>query len=360
MSAEEAAPQSPSRAHRGLGLALIVVASLLSFLAIFALWANRQLLNTDNWTETSTELLENEDIRDQVAIFLVDELYANVDVQADVEQVLGQLFRQERASTLAGPVAGGLRTLAEDGTRELLGRPVPQRLWEEANRRAQTRFVQVVEGGGDVVSTTGGEVTLDLKELLGQTQSSLDVGERVEQRLPEDASEIVILRSDQLELAQDLVKLLKALAIGLVVLALGLFALAVYLGRGWRRQALRACGIGLAFAGAAALVARGLAGDSVVEALATTDSVRPAVEAAWSIGTSLLVEAATATLIYGIVIVLAAWLAGPTGWAVAVRRELAPYLREPRFAWGGFGIVVLLLVAWGRRPPSASRSWRWS
>ena len=251
---------------------------------------------------------------------------------------------------MAGPVAGGLRTLAEDGTRELLGRPVPQRLWEEANRRAQTRFVQVVEGGGDVVSTTGGEVTLDLKELLGQTQSSLDVGARVEQRLPEDASEIVILRSDQLELAQDLVKLLKALAIVLVVLALGLFALAVYLGRGWRRQALRACGIGLAFAGAAALVARGLAGDSVVEALATTDSVRPAVEAAWSIGTSLLVEAATATVIYGIVIVLAAWLAGPSGWAVAVRRELAPYLRESRFAWGGFGIVVLLLVAWGPTP----------
>jgi hypothetical protein len=48
MSAEEAASLSPGRAHRRLGLALIVVASLLSFLAIFALWANRQLLNTDS------------------------------------------------------------------------------------------------------------------------------------------------------------------------------------------------------------------------------------------------------------------------------------------------------------------------
>jgi hypothetical protein len=251
---------------------------------------------------------------------------------------------------LSGPVASGLRSLAERGTSELLGRPVPQRLWEEANRRAQTRFVQVVEGGGEVVSTTGGEVTLDLKGLLGQTQSNLGVGGRVEQRLPEDASQIVILQSDQLELAQDLVDLLKALAIVLIVLALGLFALAVYLGRGWRRQALRACGIGLAFAGATALVARSFAGDEVVNALATTDAVRPAAEAAWSIGTSLLVQAATATLIYGIVIVVAAWLAGPTGWAVAVRRELAPYLREPRFAWGAFGVVVLVLVAWGPTP----------
>jgi hypothetical protein len=349
-SAEETTPSSPSRAHRKLGLALIVVASLLIFLGIFAVWANRQLLNTDNWTETSTELLENDDIRDQVAIFLVDRLYANVDVQADVEQVRGQVFKPQRAGTLAGPVSSGLRSLAEDGTSRLLGRPVPQRLWEEANRRAETRFVQIVEGGGDVVSTTGGQVTLDLKGLLGQTQSNLGVGGRVEQRLPEDASQIVILQSDQLELAQDLVKVLKALPIVLVVLALALFALAVYLGRGWRRQALRACGIGLAFAGAAALVARSLAGDEVVDALAKTDSVRPAAEAAWGIGTSLLVPAATATLIYGIVIVIAAWLAGPTGWAVAVRRELAPYLREPRFAWGAFGVVVLIPVAWAPTP----------
>jgi hypothetical protein len=347
----DAVPQSlPSSARRRIALALTVVASLLSFLAIFAIWANRQLLDTDNWTDTSTELLENEAIRDHVAIFLVDQLYANVDVRADAEQVLGQLFRRQRASTLAGPVASGLRTLAENGTSRLLRRPVPQRLWEEANRRAQTRFVQVVEGGGDVVSTTGGEVTLDLKGLFGQTQSNLGVGGRVEQRLPESASQIVILRSDQLELAQDLVKLLKALAIVLVVLALGLFALAVYVARGWRREALRACGIGLAFAGAAALVARALAGDQVVDALATTDSVRPAAEAAWSIGTSLLVQAATVTLIYGIVLVLAAWLAGQTAWAAATRRNLAPYLREPRFAWGAFGLVVLVLVAWAPTP----------
>jgi hypothetical protein len=146
------------------------------------------------------------------------------------------------------------------------------------------------------------------------------------------------------------VRFLKAAAIVLLVLSLGLFALAVYLARGWRREALRACGIGFLFAGAAALVARALAGNAVVDALATTESVRPAAEAAWSIGTSLLVQAATATLIYGIVIVAAAWLAGPTGWAVATRRNLAPYLREPRFAWGTFGLVVLLLLAWAPTP----------
>jgi hypothetical protein len=341
----------PGRAHRKLALALIVVASLLSFLAIFALWANRQLLNADNWADTSSELIANDAIRTQVATFMVDEVYANVDVQSELEQAFEQLLRPGTASALAGPAAGGLQTFAEQRLDNLLARPRPQQAWEEANRRAAARLIAIVEGGqSDVVSTAGGEVTLDLKALLGETQSNLGVGGRVQEKLPESAAQIVVLRSSQLELAQDLVSLLKAVAIVFVVLALALYALGIYLARGWRREALRACGIGFLFAGAAALVARSLAGNAVVDALATTESVQPAAKAAWSIGTSLLVQAATATIAYGVVIVLAAWLAGPTAWAVVVRRALAPYLREPRFAWGAFGVIVLVLLAWAPTP----------
>jgi hypothetical protein len=343
-------PADPGRGRRRVAIALIVVASLLAFLAIFAIWANRQLLDTDNWTDTSSKLLENDDIRGQISTFLVDQLYANVDVQQDLEQVFAQVLNSDRAALLAGPAAGGLRGLAEDGVNRLLQRPVPQRLWEQANRRAQRRFLQIVEGGGDVVGTSGGEVTLDLKSLLGQTQSTLGVGGRVEGRLPEDTSQIVLLRSDQLELAQDAVWLLKTLAIAFTALALMLYALAVYLARDWRRQALRACGFGLLFAGAAALVARGVVGNALVNALATTESVEPAVRGTWDIGTGLLVEAASAAIVYGAVIVLAAWLAGSTSWAVATRRQLAPYLREPRWAWGAFGVIVLVLIAWAPTP----------
>jgi len=339
-----------SRTRRRIALALIVVATVLGLVAIFAIWANRQLLNTDNWTETSSELLENDAIRTQVADFLVARLYANVDVQGELDRGFRQLLRPAAASALSGPAASGLRTFAEQRVDDLLGRPIPQRVWEQANRRAHARLLEIVEGGGDVVSTTGGEVSLDLTALLGRTQSSVGVGGRVAEKLPASAAQIVILRSSQLELAQDLVRFLKAAAIVLLVLSLGLFALGVYLARGWRREALRACGIGFLFAGAAALVARTLAGNAVVDALATTESVRPAAEAAWSIGTSLLVKGATAVLIYGVAILVGAWLAGPTAWAVAARRNLAPYLREPHLAWGAFGLIVLVLVAWAPTP----------
>jgi hypothetical protein len=340
------APASPPLTRRRkLPLALIAVGSLITLLAVFALWANRQLLDTDNWTDTSSELLEHDDIRGQISIFLVDQLYANTDVQGRLEDAL-----PPRAQPLAGPAAGALKDLAVRGTNALLQRPRPQQLWEEANRRAHERFLQIVEGGGDTVSTEGGDVTIDLTSLLGQTADRFGAGEQVEGRLPEGAAELTIAESDDLELAQDGVDLLKAAAIVLVVLGLGLLALAVFLARGWRREALRAAGFGLALAGGLALVARSFAGDAVVDALASTESVRPAAEATWSISTSLLEEAASATLAYGVVLILAAWLAGPTKLATGIRRALAPYLREPSYAYGAWAVIALILLAWGPTP----------
>jgi Short C-terminal domain len=334
-----------SARRRLLPLTLITLGSVLALLAIFALWANRQLLDTDNWTETSSGLLEDDEIRGQLAIFLVDELYANVDVPAELAEAL-----PPRLQPLAGPAAGALQNLGVRGVDTLLERPRAQALWEEANRRAHTRLLQVVEdGGGDAVSTGGGNVTLDLKALLEQSSERFGVGGRLADRLPEDAAAITLLKSDELELAQDGVRFLKALAIILLILSIGLLALGVYLAQGWRREALRACGIGLIMAAIAALIARSLAGDAVV-GLAKTAAVEPALGNTWSLSTSLLVEAATATLLYGIVIVFAAWVAGPSAWATATRRGLAPFLREPRFAYGGLGVIVLLLLAWGPTP----------
>lgn len=334
-----------SRRRRVLPLILIALASLLAFVAIFALWANRQLLNTENWANTSSELIENQTIRDQVGIFLVDQLYANVDVKSTLEEAL-----PPRLDPLAGPAAGGLKDLAEKGAKGVLARPRPQALWVEANRRAHRRFLQVVEGGGEVVSTEGGEVTLDLKAMLGQTADRVGVGGRAQQKIPADAAQITIMKSDKLELVQDVVSLLKTLAVVLVLLFLVLFALAVYLARGWRREALRACGFGLVLAGAAALTARSLAGDAVVDALATTEAVRPAAEAVWTIATPLLVEAASAAIGYGVVLVIASWLAGHTRPAVATRRGLAPFLRERVYAYGALAVIVLLLLNWGPTP----------
>ena len=329
------------RAHRGAVYALLVAATITAFLAVFAVWVQRQVLNGDNWTRSSSQLLQDTAIRTTVSGYLVDQLYANVDVAGELRASLPPELKG-----LAAPAAGGLRSAAENVTNKALQRPRVQELWENANRRAHARLIKVLEGGGPALQTTGGVVTLDLGGLLGQIEERVGVGGRLADKVPPGAAQIEIMRSDQLALAQDVFNLLRPLAIGLVVLAIALFALAVWLARGWRRQALRGVGIGFLIAGIAALLVRRFGEGVVVDSLASTASIQPAIESTWRIETSLLADAATASILYGVAIVLAAWLAGTTGLAVGTRRALAPYLREPAYAYGGLAVIVLLLLVW--------------
>ena len=156
-----------------------MLASIIAFTAILAVWANRQILNTDNWTNTSTQLLENRQIRDQLAGYLVDQLYANVDVAGEFREAL-----PPRLQPLAGPAAGGLREFADRAARRMLSRPAVQQRWADANRAAQEQLLKILEGGGPVVSTTGGNVVLDLTELLNQIQQRVGIGGRLAERLP--------------------------------------------------------------------------------------------------------------------------------------------------------------------------------
>ena len=73
-------PARLSRGRRYTIRGLLIVATILTILAIFAIWANRQILNANNWGNTSTALLQNAEIRTQLSAFIVDQVYANVNV----------------------------------------------------------------------------------------------------------------------------------------------------------------------------------------------------------------------------------------------------------------------------------------
>jgi len=342
----QAAAARPRR--RGLVTTLVVIGTLAAFLAVIALWANRQALNTDNWANTSTQLLESPAIRTAVSGYLVDQAYANFDVTGELRGVL-----PTQAKPLAGPAASGLRDLAQKGIDELLQRPAIQTLWKQANREAHARLMDVLNGGGNGISTQNGTVTLDLGTMLQQTANGIGVGQQAAQKVGPGTAEITILHSDQLKTAQDVVKALRALP--LVMLALMLLCFGIAIGvAGRRREALRSIGIGLVVSGIAALIVRTVAGHAVVDALATTAAAKPAAQDAWSIGTSQLVVAAESTIAYGVVVIVAAWLAGPTHVAVSARRGAAPYLRDARIAYGVLAALMLIVIVW--RPTPATHN----
>jgi hypothetical protein len=336
------ASKTPKAGHPKIVATLIALATLLTVFAIFSIWANRQALNTDNWVNTSGKLLQNEDVRSQLSNYLADQLFANVDVQAELEGAL-----PPRLQPLAGPAAGGLHQLAPQIAEKALENPHVQELWGEANRAAHQTLLKILDGEGSTVSTGGGEVTLDLGSLIAQIGGQLGVGSGLAAKIPAGAGQVTILKSDQLSTAQSVAQAIRGLPIVLTLLVLLLYGLAIYLAGPRRRRALRSVGFGFIVAGVLVLIVRGLAGSSVVDALSADEAVKPAAEAVWSIGTSLLVTVASSAIAFGILVVIGAWLAGPTRPAKALRRETSPYMREQRGAtYAVAGLVWLALIAW--------------
>jgi hypothetical protein len=333
--------------RRPLAIALVALASLLAYVALLAIWVDRQVLNTDNWTRASSQMLENPTIRNRIAERMVDDLYANVDVAAQIREAL-----PPRAQPLAGPAAGALRNFVERAAKEVLSRPRAQQAWEDANRTAHEQLLRVLKGGGPIASTSGGVVTLDLKALLAELETRTGVGGRVAGRLPPSAAEITVMRSDQLELAQDGFKVLDALPIISVVLSLALFGIALAVAPGWRRQAVRGYGFGLVAAGAAALATGSLTGDAIENSLVPTEAGKPAAREVWVIVSELLEQAAVAAIGYGLVLIIGAWLAGPTRLATGVRRVSAPYLREPAIAYAVFTAAAAAAILWWAPTPA--------
>ena len=170
----------------------------------------------------------------------------------------------------------------------------------------------------------------------------------------------MILESDQLEAAQTGVKAIKWMSWLVIVIAFACFAGAIWLARG-RRGMLRNVGVALFLVGILLLVVRRAVGSYIVDALASGESVRDAVGSSWIIGTSLLAEVAWALIVYGVIILIGTWLAGPSRSA-RVRAFIGPTLRDrPGLAWGTLAAVYLLVVLWARcrrfATGSASSSW---
>ena len=344
----EAPPQAPplSSGRRWLVRGLVILATVIAIAAVFAVWANRQVLDADNWGDTSSSMLANPAIRTQVSDYLVDQVYTQVDVAAEFRAAF-----PPRLDPLAGPAANAVRQLAEKRTVILLDRPRVQQAWEAANRVTAQQFIDIAKGDSRAITVNGNAVVLNVRQILLDLVRQLGGSGKLAGKIPPDAGRITIMNSDQVKTLQNGVNGLQGLSVVLPGLAVLLYALAVFLSPGRRRRVLAYAGGGFIVAGVVVLVGRNLAGNYVVDSLAKTSAVQPAAEAAWSIGTQMLHDVAQASIVIGIPVVVAAWLAGPMRPAVALRRAAAPWLRErPGLSYGVLAAALLLVVAWGPIP----------
>jgi putative oligomerization/nucleic acid binding protein len=316
---------------------LIGVTTVLLVVGIFATWANRLLFSPDNWSNTSTELLQDANVRSSTANYLVDQLYANVDVTGLIKQGL-----PTQLQALAAPAAGALRNAAVQGAELALSRPRVQQLWAQANRAADQTFIDIVNGRKGTVAVNQGVVSLDLASILDNIASRLGLPSDIASKLPPSVATLVIFKSNQLKYVQNGGKAIKGLALWLTIIVPLLYILALFLAKGHRRRTLMTIGFAGVLAGVLVILARSILQGQVVAGLTDDASLQVTIRHVYNIATAILNDVASGVIFIGVLLVAAAWFAGPARPSRSSRQAIAPFLREQTVAT--YGIVVGLLV----------------
>ena len=344
-------PWQRSRGRRVSVHLLVIFATIFTILAVFANWTRQQLLDTDQWTKSSSELIANPAIREQLAIYLVDQLYTNVDVPAEIKSVL-----PKELQPLAPVAAAGARDLITQAANAALEQPAVQSVWTDANKLAHQQFVQVIDGGNSYVSTTNGDITVNLGTILGKIATNVGLPSTIVAKIPPGAGQVTVVQSNDLKQIQQAAKALKTSSVVLSILAFLFFVFAVALAAGRRANTLIEVGVGLIFAGLAVVLLRAAAGDAIISSLVSDVSIQPAATAAWDIESTLLEQLATQVIVVGVMLIIAGLIGGPAKASKAVRGWFAPVLNGyPEASYVGVALLVLVFLLWSPIP-AASRA----
>jgi hypothetical protein len=320
---------------------LVILGGLFVVLSLIAGYIRFQALDNDSVRNTADQLIADDDVRNQIAATLVDQLYANVDVAAALQQQL-----PEDQKRLSGLVAAGLREFSDRAAQRLLERPRAQEAWVNTIAFSHQQLLNVLEDDVRGTTTENGAVFLDLRPLIVQLGDRVPLVARIAQQLPNDAGRIKIIEADQLETAQDLTQLMKVLGMWLWVVPVLMWAAALALARGRRRAILRSIAFTSILAGLLVLVVRRVGGGYAVDSLAKVESVKPAAQSAWDILTHPLADGGWTLIGLGVIVLFAGWLASDGRIATATRTELAPFIARWEIAYGVAALLFLLLLLW--------------
>jgi hypothetical protein len=334
-------PERSGRWRTPVARALTVLGALLLVVSVAANFVERQALDTSEFEETARQLIADEDIQQQVAATMTEQLFANVDVEAALEERL-----PAAQQGLAGPLAGALRPVSERLALRILEGPRFQELWVQSLSAAQQQVVRVLDDEARFIETEGGVVAIDLRPLIVELTDQLAIVPDLSDRLPENTGLITVFETEQLETAQSLTRLLRTVAAWIWVLALACWVGAVFLSTDRRRE-IRAIAIAFVVVGVLVLLVREVAGRYVVDKLSPSPTQETSVQSSWDIITRLLADSGWAGIALGVVAVLGVWLFGSTRRGTDARRALAPYLENAWLTYGVAAAAFVLVFLWG-------------
>jgi hypothetical protein len=340
------APPRKRTALRWVAAAILVVlAALILLAALLARYARSQVLDTERYVETVAPLAADPAVQQEITDQVTDAVFSRVDVTALAEGALANLEGGQLGQAGDGALARVLSALVtrlspvianqlENVAREQIERFVASdefaTAWAEANRAAHRNVVRVLTGeGGGAVTETDGVVTVNLGPIIETVRQRLiDRGFSIAERIPDVDAQFVIFQSEELERAQDLTARLNRWATWLPWVTLLLMVAAVFVAPNRRRGLLV---VGCAIVVMMVLLAIGLqvGRAAYLEAVPAEALSQPAAAAVFDALVVPLHQAMWAVLAVGVVLVVGAYIVGPSALGRAVRQPVDRLLPAP-------------------------------
>ncbi|GAA1988868.1 hypothetical protein GCM10009718_28070 [Isoptericola halotolerans] len=361
----ESARRRPGRS--AAAVALIVAATLLAPAAVIAAWAERTLTDTDRYVSTVAPLADDPVVQSAVAGRITQELMTRLDVATLVHEAVGELQgtlddreiapRATAAlSALEAPLTNGVESFVRETADHLVTSPQFATLWAEANRTAHRQLVVVMQGAdGELLQVQDGQLTIQLAEVIDVLKERLaERGLDAARSIPSIDASFTLARSTQLVDLQNRYGQLVALGTWLPWVTLGLYAAAALVAVRPLRALL---GAGLALAVAMVLLGAGLAVSRELYLDALTGRVLrlDAAEAVFDQTVSFLRITLRTVGVLGIVVAVAAYLAGASDSARTVRRTIARSFGRLRTRAERRGVTTGRLGTWLGRHGRAAR-----
>jgi hypothetical protein len=239
---------------------LITLGCVLAPVSVIAVGAANQVSNTDRYVANVAPLIGSPPIQSALTDQVTNQITSRLDVTGYVNQAASALNSHEltQVGTLlksAGPsVVNAINGFIHSAVHGLVTSSQFANAWIQVNRVAHQSLVTALSGGQGAVSTSNGQVTVDLSPFINIVKQNLAArGFTLIDNLPTIHPTLTLFSSRELVKAQTAYRLINDLKIVLPILSLVLIAAGVYLAAN-KRRGLIAAGLGFA-AGASTSIA---------------------------------------------------------------------------------------------------------
>jgi len=316
---------------------LIVLGCVLAPVSVLGVWSANQVSDTSRYIANIEPLVHDPAIQNALTDKITIQITSRLNVTGVTNQAADLLTSKglPRVGTLlktfAPQISSAVAGFIHSTVHKIVTSPQFANTWIQVNTVAHQQVVQVLSGqGGGAISTSNGQVTLDLGPFINIVKQDLvKRGFTLVNNLPPIHPSFVLFQSKDLVKAQTGYRLINDLKIVLPILTLLLLGLGVYVARGHRR-ALIGAGLGLAASmlvlGAGLLIFRGIYLNSVPESVLPSD----AAAAMFDTFVRFIKTGLRTILVLGLVVAAAAFLTGPSVTAVRTRAAFASGLARAR------------------------------